>query len=554
MSDQAADVSREDRPVLVVGAGPVGLTAANLLAERGVPVVVVERNATTSDQAKAISLDDESLRTMQAAGLAEQILRVVVPGTGTRYFDRHGKALFQARGPEPYRAGYAFKSQFAQPELEAVLADALRARPNVELRFDTALVDFANKPGGVAVRLRDGASGEERTETYSWVLGCDGGRSSVRELAGIGMTGISHDELWLVADTLGDPHRERYGLHRGTPERPTVIVPGRNGRCRYEFRLEPGEAAVGEAPFELIERLVAPYRTITPEQVERATTYTFNAVVADTWRAGRCFLLGDAAHMMPPFAGQGLNSGVRDAANLSWKLALVWRGAADQTLLDSYEIERKPHSAATVAFSQRLGDVVMTTDRRRAFVRDAFVRTLLAVPAGRRYLEEMRYRPLPCFTEGFLAGCAHPLRGRPLPQPNVLTDGLQSMRLDDALGEGLALLGVGVTEHDWAQVPDSWAVSRFDILLADLLPSPGERPALADLGGTLERALGSASGRFVLVRPDRYVAAVVAPAQVAAIGGLLSVNGVRPVAAVPQEAPASLASPGLTAGATSIPA
>lgn len=526
MSDPTGNES--DRRVLVVGAGPVGLTTANLLAELGVPVVVVERNATTSDQAKAISLDDESLRAMQAAGLAEQILRVVVPGTGTRYFDRHGKALFQARGPEPYRSGYAFKSQFAQPEFEAVLLDGLRRRSSTEVRFNTELVDLTDEPGGVAVRLRDLPTGTESIQHFSWVLGCDGGRSRVRELTSTGMTGVSHPDVWLVADTLDDPHRERYGLHRGTPDRPTVIVPGRGGRCRYEFRLEPGETATpGEAPFELIQHLVSPYRDIRPDQVERATSYTFNAVVANSWRSRRCLLLGDAAHMMPPFAGQGLNSGVRDAANLAWKLALVWRGEADETLLDTYEQERAPHARATVAFSERLGTVVMTTDRRRALLRDTIVRTLLAVPAGRRYLDQMRYRPTPHFTEGFLISGRHPLVGRPLPQPNVLDDELHTVRLDEALGSRLVLLGVDVDPAAWSGIPNEWPVQRLDVTLGDMLPTRGARAAIGDVGGALERALGRARGKFVLVRPDRYVAAVLAPGRATAIGDLLGRYQVR---------------------------
>jgi 3-(3-hydroxy-phenyl)propionate hydroxylase len=511
-----------DRPVLVVGAGPVGLTAANLLAGMGVPVVVVERNETTSDQAKAISLDDESLRTMQAAGLDDQILSVIVPGTGTRYYDRRGRALFHARGPEPYRSGYAFKNQFAQPELEAALMAALKGQSGIDLRFGSELVDLAQQAGAVAVRLRDVRSGEEQTETFSWALGCDGGRSTVRTLAEIGMAGTSHQDVWLVTDTLADPHRERYGLHYGTPDRPTVVVPGRDGRCRYEFRLFESERPENGVPgFELIRRLVAPYRELAPEHVERATTYTFNALVAEQWRKDRCLLLGDAAHMMPPFAGQGLNSGVRDAVNLCWKLAMVWRGAASPSLLDTYETERAPHAKATIAFSERLGEVVMTTSRSRAVMRDALVRTMLAVPAGRHYLEQMRYRPVSSFTDGFLVRGRNGLIGRTLPQPSVLTDDLRSSRLDDVLGTGLALLGVGVDEEAWASVPDTWPVERIDVRVGDLLPTRGRRRAIGDIGGGLERALGGARSRFVLLRPDRCVAAVTAPGSIGLIGELL---------------------------------
>lgn len=534
-------------PVLVVGGGPVGLTVANLLAARGVRVVVVERNAATSDEAKAISLDDESLRTLQAAGLAERVLEIVVPGTGTRYHDRNGRVLFHARGPAPYRLGYPFKNQFAQPELERVLLEALRARPEAEVRFSTELVSVAEDGSGAVAGLRtagpDGPNGHGGghgpnghgggvTELRaSWVLGCDGGRSTIRELRGIDMTGTSHQDVWLVADTVGDHHDERFGMHHGSPDRPAVVVPGRGGRCRYEFRLRPGEGEKGVEPdFGTIRRLLAPYRDITPDQVERCTAYTFNAVVADRWRDGRCLLLGDAAHMMPPFAGQGLNSGVRDAANLAWKVAEVWHGRADARLLDTYEPERRPHAAATVAFSERLGDVVMTTSRRRALVRDVAARALLLTGPGRRYLTEMRFRPRVRHEAGIVAG-AHPLTGTQLPQPRVLVPpSLRPRPLDEVLGDGPALLGVDVPDAAWARARAAgWpgaagaAVRDVEVVLGDRLPrASGERRAVADADGALEAALGSARGRFVLVKPDRYIAAVMGPADLAPFAAALA--------------------------------
>ncbi|MBO2455278.1 bifunctional 3-(3-hydroxy-phenyl)propionate/3-hydroxycinnamic acid hydroxylase [Actinomadura barringtoniae] len=525
-------------PVLIVGAGPVGLTLANLLATRDVPVVLVERNATTSDEAKAISLDDESLRTLQAAGLAEAVLGIVVPGTGTRYYDRKGRPLFHARGPEPYRLGYTFKNQFAQPELERLLLQSLKDRDGVDVRFGTELVAVTDAAGGAIAHLRgtcagagDG-SGDGTDLPVSWVLGCDGGRSTIRELRGIDMTGTSHRDVWLVADTVGDEHDERYGMHLGRPDRPTVIVPGRDGRCRYEFRLRPGEGESGTTPdFATIKRLVSPYRGITPDQVERSTNYTFNAVVANRWRDGRCFLLGDAAHMMPPFAGQGLNSGLRDAANLAWKVAEVWHGRAADGLLDTYEPERRPHATAMVEFSERLGQVVMTVDPMRGRIRDTAVRALLLTPWGRRYLSEMRFRPRAVHDSGLVVRTGtgdEGLVGTQLPQPRVLVPpSLHPSLLDHVLGNGLALLGVDVDAAGWdrvsAALPGALPITHIDVRLGERLPRPhGERQAIADADGRLEAALAGAHGRFVLVKPDRYIAAVFPAARSARVAAELA--------------------------------
>ncbi|MEV4516316.1 FAD-dependent monooxygenase [Dactylosporangium sp. NPDC049525] len=508
-------------PIAIVGGGPVGLTVANLLAARDVPVVLVERNASTSDEAKAISLDDESLRTLEAADLAEAVLATVVPGTGTRYYDRHGRPLFHARGPRQNRLGYPFKNQFAQPELERVLLDALKSRPQAHVRFATELVEVLDHGDTIEVGLRPAGSEGPSREFLpaAWVLGCDGGRSTVRELCGIAMNGVSHNDLWLVVDTIEDPHDERYGMHRGTPERPTVIVPGRDGRCRYEFRLYDGEAVKGDQPsFELVSKLIAPYRPLAREQVERCVTYTFNAVVAVSWRKGRCLLLGDAAHMMPPFAGQGLNSGIRDAANLAWKIGEVWHRRATDDLLDTYEAERAPNAKAMVGFSQQLGAVVMTTSRLRAFIRDLAVRATLATRPGRRYLAEMRFRPAARHSAGLVFG-NHPLTGTQLPQPCVLVAPRLHLRpLDEVLGDGLSILGIDVSDAWWRLIDAepwdnaAWLRGRIDVRLGDRLPRPAEgRQAVADADGRLQEALGSAQGQFVLVKPDRYIAAVFGP-------------------------------------------
>ena len=511
----ATDTSTE---VLVVGAGPVGMTAAALLASHGVPVTVIEKNATTADDPKAISLDDESLRVYQRAGIASDVLQVIVPGTGTRYYDADNEPVFHGGAPVPYRSGFPFKNPFAQPALERVLRSTLERHPLVDLRFSTELVSLDQDADGVTTSVVSPAGASAVRSAF--VLGADGGRSRVRSVLGIGMTGRSHEDLWLVIDCTGDTRSERYGMHHGDPRRPYVVVPGLAGRCRYEFYLFPGEEPDPAHPsFSLIERLLAPHRSITPDQVERAVAYRFHGLNADAWRRGRALLLGDAAHMMPPFAGQGLNSGIRDAANLTWKLAAVLHGRASVSLLDSYEAERRPHAEAVIRSSERLGRLVMTTSERLARARDRSVRRALETPEGRAFFEGMHYRPSTRLTTGLVLDPEeHGLVGTVIGQPTVFDlDAHRATGFDDLLGDGWSVIGVGldadVGAASWPPVIEAFAFltpGYVDVPLDDTMHTrPAPIRVAVDLDTRLYAEVGAARGRFVVVRPDRVVAAVV---------------------------------------------
>jgi 3-(3-hydroxy-phenyl)propionate hydroxylase len=495
--------------VCIVGAGPTGLLAANMLGAAGLDVLLVERNPTTSSEAKAISLDDESLRTMARVGLWPWLQNVVSPGTGTRYYGSHGQLLCHARGPEPPLHGYAIKSPFAQPALEAALRDALGRFESVTARFGAEVTAVDADPDGVSVTVS--TSQETLGVRASWLLGCDGGQSTVRAKLGIEMEGVSLRDRWIVIDTIEDPHTERYGMHVGDPRRPFVVIPAPHGRCRYEFLLGDEEGRGDEADLALVRSLLRPHRPITPEQIERTAIYRFHALVATRWRVGRCFLLGDAAHMMPPFAGQGLNSGVRDANNLVWKLVTATRTGSD-VLLDSYELERRPHAQATVTLSRRLGAIVMTTDRLRATARDLLVGLAMSLPRARQYLEQMRFRPRQRYRSGLVIDSRHPADrvGTVVGQPRVLDATGMPRPLDELLGPGFALLAIGAVPCPPPAVEtiaDALGASRVRLSL-DEFPHGGRWPSVADVDGGLRREIAGLDGTYLLIRPDRYVYSV----------------------------------------------
>lgn len=517
MSAAARDV-----PVVVVGAGPVGVTAANLLGTYGVPTLLVERETSVVDYPRAIGVDDEALRTFQTVGLADDILRNAIQNVPLRFFDGRGRCLADVR-PTQQEYGWYRRNVFVQPAAEAVLRAGLKRFPHVEVLLGTTVCDLTQDAGGVSLGLVDG-DGRAHEVRADYVVAADGGRSEIRARLGIALEGTTHPHKWVVIDCANDPLDAPYTALHGDPRRPYVCAHMPDDFRRWEFQLFPGEDADAMlAPAKVRELLRGHVAEPDAVQVVRARVYTHHSRVAARFVAGRVALAGDAAHLMPPWAGQGLNTGLRDVTNLCWKVAAIVDGAARPALLDTYDAERRPHARAMVELSTTLGRILAPGRPALVRARDVVLRGAALAPPLRRWTEQMRFKPMPHYRDGFVRpdgpGAGRPCTGRMLAQPMVeALDGAQ-LRLDDALGPGFAVVGfecdplAGLTADELA-VLDRLRARAVKVIesRAGARPrsEPGRRPdtvVVEDVHNALRAWFTERGVRVVLVRPDRYVAA-----------------------------------------------
>jgi 3-(3-hydroxy-phenyl)propionate hydroxylase len=476
--------------VVIIGAGPTGLTAATLLGRYGVECLVLDRWESVYPQPRAVHLDDEVCRLLARLGLRDEFAAISRPSCGLRLVDGDHRVLAEfRRGTGPGRHGYPEANMFDQPELEAILRADLKRHPGVTIRGSAEVTGVMQDGSGlVRVAVTDRDTGGRETIPARYVLGCDGANSLVRACIGATMRDLKFAQRWLVVDVATSADLGQWdGVHQVCdPVRAATYMRIGPTRYRWEFRLADGESAGDYRDPARLRPLIAPWTQGIPVadlEVVRVAEYTFRAQVADRWRDRRVFLLGDAAHLTPPFIGQGMGAGLRDADNLAWKLAGVLRGSLPESVLDTYQAEREPHTRALIRLARLVGIAMTAGGELGNLLRGVLVPRLLPRLSGLVLSGETP--PLhrsglvirPRLRRGLAGGLS----------PNALME--DGRRLDDVVAGRFAL----VTSRD----PTAG--------LTALITQRGGALITAAPGSAVHRWLGRGRAVGAIVRPDGTV-------------------------------------------------
>lgn len=497
--------------VAVIGAGPVGLTAALLLAHYGIDTVLIEKNEKTTGSPRAIAIDDEYMRLLHRMGLGSHMRVHTSKPFGIHFISPFGLRLVRVPGfitPN----GQGNRNAVLQPVFEKILLGGLRAAPSARIHFGSELVEFHQSDEEVTLSVKDKAATQELKVQY--LLGCDGARSYVRSALQISFEGKRIDAPHLVVDLAAFPDQAMHSRFFCNPSRPLNSIPGPYGGRRLEFMLNRHDDHDEIITDTAIQRLVdkhSPYAGVKLNIIRRAI-YGFSERIAGRLRVDRTFLLGDAAHVMPPFGGQGMNSGARDASNLAWKIAGVLRGRLNPQILNTYDGERLPHIRQIVKYSVWIGKLANMRFWPLALARDVILSFLNLFPPGERYFSSMRYMPRPGFKTGFvdLGQGKDALIGRMFPLLRVLDEAERPVTLDDIADRSFVILGFGVHPRMLKMLYAKSSLSSLEAKLVSLSEAPsdveagviGARPA----DDNCQSMLASRIGQIAVIRPDGYVA------------------------------------------------
>ncbi len=506
--------------ILIVGFGPVGATMANLLARRGLHVGVVEAEREIYDKPRALTFDHEVMRVFQACGLAKRIAQFTTPHRGTHFLGIDGRVIKKfVPMPAPYPLSWPPTSTFVQPEIERLLREGVANSAEVDVLLGYRAVAFTQDDRGVALTVRDIAQGQERILHAHTLLGCDGANSFVRKQLDIALEDLGFDEWWMVVDVRIQRAVElpAQSVQYCWPSRPSTFVPGPGNLRRWEIKLLPGERPEEFGRYENVVKQISRFADPSCVEIWRSAVYRFHALLAQRWRHGRVFLLGDACHQTPPFLGQGMCAGIRDAANLAWKLAMVIQDGAPDTLLDSYEQERQPHVRTLVATAKDFGLIIGELDPAAAQIRDDTLRGQLE----RGEAETIRQRFVPNLTAGVIdndsrARSAGSLFVQPKIHRRADADEPDSEALlDDLLKPRFLIATTTAAAQEWLTLESCalWrrlggeriVIGTQEQTIADEDVADDEIQYFAETDSLFSGWMSELDSAAVVVRPDRYV-------------------------------------------------
>lgn len=510
-ASSTAGQGRFDADVAVVGYGPAGMAAAALVAQQGHSVVVLERYSGMYNLPRAAIFDDETMRTLDKLGLSEGLLPTLHVQDSYEWLNGSGQLLLEHTFSPQGRSGWAEWYMMYQPYLEEALDGACRATGRVDVRHGSPVHHLVQDASGVTLTVGGAADGTDATSEVRvrWVLACDGGNSTVRRFLGVEQDDYGFSEPWMVCDFRFTREGVDVPTARqvGDPAQPISIISLGPRHHRFSFMLESEEQfATEREPAKVWDRVKD---FLTPDDAEliRAATYTFVSRVAHTWRTGRVLLVGDAAHQMPPFLGQGMCSGIRDAQNLAFKLDLLLRGGEGsrdaEVLLDTYQREREPHVRAVVEKAIELGRIQALRDPVAAAARDE---RMLAARAADEEPQQMRF---PGLVDGLMSPRACAGRGELFVQGDV-DAGSGPARFDEVAGRGTVLL----LDRDARAALDGGtlgALAAGGVVVATVARGGGSTARagageeLVDVDGVYDRWLAGHGACAVAVRPDFYV-------------------------------------------------
>jgi 3-(3-hydroxy-phenyl)propionate hydroxylase len=497
--------------VIVVGLGPVGAALALLLGREGFEVAVFEQAEEIYDKPRAIVLDHEALRTLQFCGIAPSFFDTLSPHTGTDFIGLHGQLikLFDPQRP-PFPLGWPPTVMFVQPELENALRGSLSAHANIDVKLGSRVSAVAQAEVGVQVTIEP-IRGEAAYEvTAAWLIGCDGANSFVRRSVGIALDDVEFDECWIVVDAwlTGCAELPNKTTQYCWPSRPATFVVGPRNLRRWEIKLLPHEDPAAFLDEQKVVEVLGNFVDTGALEIWRSAVYRFHAVVASTWRRDRIFIAGDAAHQMPPFLGQGLCAGLRDVANLAWKLVQVMKYDASTDLLATYQDERRPHVETVIHHAKEFGLIIGELNMHRAISRDEELGQLLRSGT----MNTVRQRFIPDLKAGIIAK-SDPLAGTIFVQPDVLDAHGNITRFDNLVPPRFLIVAADERPHSWLEEDEaeSWfKIGGYLVSVGRRGTSPNQSArhgtlAFEEVGERFRDWLDSIGARAAVIRPDRYV-------------------------------------------------